>query len=46
MDFTETGDVLEWVPDPGIGSVTALRITTIQSPSWPEWYEVEVTAVS
>jgi len=39
--FTETGDVLEWVADPE-QPVSALRITTLESQSWPEWYEVEV----
>jgi len=40
--FTTTGDVLTWAPEEPIESVSALRITTLSSPSWPEWYDVEV----
>lgn len=40
--FTETGDVLEWTADPGLEGVASLRITTLETLSWPEWYEIEV----
>lgn len=40
--FTATGDVLTWEPSPPMERVEALRMTTHESLSWPEWYEVEI----
>ncbi|HEX9763166.1 MAG TPA: amidohydrolase family protein [Acidimicrobiia bacterium] len=40
--FTTTGDVLEWVPPNAVESVEGFRMTTLESPSWPEWYEIEI----
>ena len=34
--FTATGDVLEWAPDEPAEGVEAFRMTTTESPSWPE----------
>jgi hypothetical protein len=42
--FTTTGDVLEWVPDAPTPGVEAFRMTTTESASWPEWYEIVVTS--
>ena len=41
--FTMTGDVLEWMPGTPTLGVEAFRMTTTESASWPEWYEIEVT---
>lgn len=40
--FTTTGDVLEWTPSAPLGGVEAFRMTTLESLSWPEWYEIEI----
>ena len=40
--FTTTGDILTWRPAEPTENVAALRITTTASPSWPEWFEIEV----
>ncbi|MEE8497599.1 MAG: amidohydrolase family protein [Acidimicrobiia bacterium] len=40
--FTATGDVLTWEPSPLMEQVEALRMTTHESLSWPEWYEIEI----
>ena len=40
--FTTTGDVLAWEPSPAMEQVKALRMTTLESLSWPEWYEIEI----
>jgi predicted amidohydrolase YtcJ len=40
--FTATGDVLTWEPSPPMDQVEALRMTTSESLSWPEWYEIEI----
>lgn len=40
--LTATGDVLTWRPDVATEGVAALRMTTKESLSWPEWYEIEV----
>jgi len=40
--FTATGDVLTWEPSPPMDQVEALRMTTLESLSWPEWYEIEI----
>lgn len=40
--FTSTGDVLEWAPSTPVSAVEAFRMTTLESLSWPEWYEVEI----
>jgi predicted amidohydrolase YtcJ len=40
--FTTTGDVLTWRPAEPMENVVALRMTTTASPSWPEWFEIEV----
>ncbi len=40
--FTSTGDVLEWAPPVPVTGVEAFRMTTLESLSWPEWYEVEI----
>lgn len=42
VGFTETGQVLEWVPAEPVPDVVAVRVTTVSSPSWPEWLEIEV----
>jgi len=42
--FTTTGDVLSWEPSPAFESVEAFRMTTLESLSWPEWYEIEIVA--
>ncbi len=39
--FTTTGDVLEWRPSAPVINVEAFRVTTQESLSWPEWYEIE-----
>ncbi len=39
---TATGDVLEWSPQAPVGGVSGFRVTTVESPSWPEWYEIEI----
>ena len=39
--FTTTGDVLTWRASPGIENAEAFRMTTLESLSWPEWYEIE-----
>jgi len=40
--FTTTGDVLEWRPGHPIDGVEAFHVTTLESASWPEWYEFEI----
>lgn len=40
--FTATGDVLTWRPRSPLEHVEAFRMTTLESLSWPEWYEIEV----
>ena len=40
--FTVTGDVLSWEPSSGPRVIEAFRITTLESLSWPEWYEIEI----
>ena len=40
--FTTTGDVLTWEPSSGSHVIEAFRITTLESLSWPEWYEIEI----
>lgn len=40
--FTATGDVLIWEPALGSQVIEAFRITTLESLSWPEWYEIEI----
>lgn len=40
--FTTTGDVLTWSPEAPLEGVSALRMTTLESLSWPEWYEIEI----
>jgi predicted amidohydrolase YtcJ len=40
--FTTTGDVLEWTPGVAVEGVDRVRITTLESLSWPEWYEIEI----
>jgi predicted amidohydrolase YtcJ len=44
IGFTTTGDVLMWDPLPDFGAIEAIRMTTLESLSWPEWYEVEIVA--
>jgi len=44
IGFTTTGDVLMWDPRPDFGAVEAIRMTTLESLSWPEWYEIEIVA--
>jgi hypothetical protein len=39
--FTATGDVLEWRPESPT-EIEGLRMTTVASASWPEWFEVEI----
>jgi hypothetical protein len=39
--FTTTGDVLVWTPDDPVFNVDAFRITTLESESWPEWFDIE-----
>jgi hypothetical protein len=43
--FTSTGDTLTWRPGSPASNVSALRITTLESESWPEWYEIEIDLV-
>lgn len=43
--YTEIGDVLVWHPDVPLEGVKAFRITTLESASWPEWYDIEVDTV-
>lgn len=40
--FTTTGDVLEWTPPSPVVDVEGFRMTTVESLSWPEWYEIEI----
>ena len=40
--FTTTGDVLTWRPLDPLANVSAFRMTTLKSLSWPEWYEIEI----
>ena len=42
--FTQTMDVLEWKPDRPVEGVEAFRVTTLESSSWPEWFEFEIDA--
>lgn len=44
--FTSTMDVLEWQPDHPVEGVGAFRVTTIESASWPEWFEFEIDTAS
>lgn len=39
---TATGEVLEWTPAEPVEGVEGFRVTTLESVSWPEWYEIEV----
>jgi predicted amidohydrolase YtcJ len=39
--FTATGDVLEWRPEEPT-EFEALKMTTVSSASWPEWFEIEL----
>ena len=39
---TETGDVLTWRPATPPAAVSAFRMTTLESLSWPEWFEIEI----
>ncbi len=39
---TATGDVLTWRPPMPMAGVSAFRITTLESLSWPEWFEIEI----
>lgn len=39
---TQDGDWLTFRPEPGFEDVTALRIYTLQSPSWVAWKEIQV----
>ena len=39
---TRDGDWLTWRPDRPLRGVTAVRITTLESPSWVAWREVQV----
>ncbi|MFQ5966502.1 MAG: amidohydrolase family protein [Acidimicrobiia bacterium] len=38
--LTSTGETLEFHPHEPIAAVRRVRVTTTDSPSWPEWYEV------
>jgi hypothetical protein len=40
--FTTTGDVLVWEPSSGSHVIEAFRATTLESLSWPEWYEIKI----
>jgi predicted amidohydrolase YtcJ len=42
---TATGDVLTWHPATPVTGVEAFRMTTLESLSWPEWFEIETDAV-
>ncbi len=42
--FTATGDVLTWRPSTPM-TMSAFRVTTLESASWPEWYEIEYDVV-
>jgi predicted amidohydrolase YtcJ len=39
--FTTTDDLLEWESGE-TGLISAFRITTLESLSWPEWFEIEI----
>ncbi|MCB1246464.1 MAG: discoidin domain-containing protein, partial [Acidimicrobiia bacterium] len=39
---TTTGDILVWSDGP-VADVSAVRVTTTESPAWPEWTEIEFT---
>ncbi len=39
---TETGDLLTWRPPTPLAGVSAFRMTTLESLSWPEWFEIEI----
>lgn len=39
---TETGQILRWTPDAAIDGVEAFRMTTVESLSWPEWFEIGI----
>ena len=43
--YTESLDVLEWTADDPVEGVEAFRVTTLESSSWPEWFEFEIDAV-
>ena len=43
---TATGDILTWRPRSPAENVAAIRITTTDSPSWPEWFEIAIDASS
>ena len=36
--------MLTWTPESPLRNVTALRMATLESPSRPEWLEMEVDA--
>ncbi len=40
--FTTTGDVLTWSPATPAAGVSAFQMTTLESLSWPEWFEIEI----
>lgn len=44
--FTTTGDVLTWMPDEPLDGIEAFRVTTLESASWPEWYEIEISTAA
>jgi hypothetical protein len=39
--LTTTDDLLEWESGE-TGPISAFRITTLESLSWPEWFEIEI----
>lgn len=39
---TATGDILTWRPANPMENISGFRMTTTASPSWPEWFEIEV----
>jgi predicted amidohydrolase YtcJ len=43
--FTSSGDTLVWRPGAPVDNVSGLRMTTLESESWPEWYEIEIDIV-
>lgn len=40
--FTRDGDVLEFTPDQPLPDIRAIRVVTVESPSWVAWREVEI----
>ncbi|MCH8986129.1 MAG: amidohydrolase family protein, partial [Acidobacteria bacterium] len=43
---TRTGDVLTWRPATPLAAVSAIRVTTLESLSWPEWLEIEIDSTT